>query len=129
MDREELVRELQRDAASGLRYLPGTSHLPRGAQVAPVVLLLLAAWAALGRCTPGTAHGSPLDCEGIRDADRRHLCRAIGAQRRSECELIRDADRRRFCRAIGTPRRSECELIRDWELRRECRARAKQKKT
>lgn len=90
------------DRIPWLRYLPDFSQLPRGAQVALVVLLLVAGAGMLGWCSPRVAHGSPLDCEGIKDADRRH-----------------------FCRAISIPRKSECEFIRDKELRYECRARVK----
>lgn len=42
-----------------------------------------------------------------------------------DCEAIKDADRRHYCRAIAIPRRSECEFIDDKNLRHECRARVK----
>lgn len=90
------------DKQPWLRFIPDFTRLPRGAQVAMVVLLVVAALSALGWCTPRIAHGSPLDCEGIKDADRRH-----------------------FCRAVSIPRKSECEFIRNKELRYECRARVK----
>ena len=34
----------------------------------------------------GAAHGSPLDCESIQDADQRNACRAVGSERQ---ELLR----------------------------------------
>jgi hypothetical protein len=89
------------DRMPWLRYLPDFTRLPRGAQVALVALLLLlvAAASALGWCSPRVAHGSPLSCEGIKDAGRRHFCRAISIPRKSECEFIKDSDLRHECRA------------------------------
>lgn len=43
----------------------------------------------------------------------------------SSCDFIKDADRRHFCRAVSIPRKSECEFIRNSDLRHECRARVK----
>ena len=45
------------------------------------------------------AHCSPLQCEGIKDADRRHFCRAISIPKKSECEFIKNRDLRFECRA------------------------------
>ncbi len=52
---------------------------------------------AMSYCGPASA--SPLDCEGIKNADRRHFCRAISIPRKSECEFIKDHDMRHECRA------------------------------
>lgn len=46
------------------------------------------------------AHASSLDCEGIKDTDQRHYCRAVSIPRKSECEFIKDNDLRRQCRAM-----------------------------
>jgi hypothetical protein len=45
------------------------------------------------------AHASPLDCEGISNADQRHFCRALSKPQKSECEFIKDPDLRHQCRA------------------------------
>lgn len=45
------------------------------------------------------AQASALDCERIRDADRRHMCRAVSIPRPSECEFIKESDLRNECRA------------------------------
>lgn len=45
------------------------------------------------------AFASPLDCEGIKDADGRHYCRAVSIPDRLECELIRNGALRSQCRA------------------------------
>lgn len=47
----------------------------------------------------GTASASPLDCEGLRDADRRNYCRAVAKQQKTYCEFIKDHDLRFTCRA------------------------------
>ena len=90
------------DKQPWLRFLPDFTKLPKTARLALVVLLLVAVGSVLGWCSPRVASGSPLDCEGIHNADRRH-----------------------FCRAVSIPRKSECEFIKDKELRYECRARVK----
>lgn len=87
------------DKQPWLRFLPDFTKLPKPAQLAFVVLLVVAALTALGYCTPRVAHGSPLSCESIKDADRRHYCRAISIPRKSECEFIKDKDLRFECRA------------------------------
>ena len=87
------------DKMPWLRFLPDFSQLPTGGKVAMAVLLLVLAGAALGWCSPRVAHGSPLSCESIKDADRRHFCRAISIPRKSECEFIKDHDLRHECRA------------------------------
>ena len=47
------------------------------------------------------AGASPaLECEGIRDPDRRHYCRAITGDLPTECEFIRSRDLRAECRAV-----------------------------
>lgn len=61
----------------------------------PIFILLIAAMLPFIR----SAHASPLDCEGIRDADQRHLCRAITRPQKSECEFIKSQDVRQECRA------------------------------
>lgn len=43
----------------------------------------------------------------------------------SQCELIRNADRRNMCRALSTGKAIYCESIKDSDLRHECRARVK----
>ena len=47
----------------------------------------------------GAAHGSPLDCESVKDADQRNACRAVARNDRSFCEFIKDRDLRSLCRA------------------------------
>lgn len=62
-------------------------------------LAYLAFWTvviAAANLVPG-AGGSA--CELIRDADRRHLCRATTGNRPAECEFIHDSDLRQECRA------------------------------
>lgn len=90
------------DKQPWLRFIPDFGRLPRGAQLAMVVLLVIAALTALGYCTPRVAHGSALSCEGIKDADRRHYCRAVSVPRPSECGFIKDNDLRHECRARVT---------------------------
>lgn len=66
----------------------------------PTIQLLLAVllWSAASALVMGV-EGNPSRCESIRDADRRHFCRAVTIPRASECELIRSADLRAECRA------------------------------
>ena len=45
------------------------------------------------------ARCSPLDCEGIRDHDQRHYCRAVTTKKSIYCESIRNSDLRHRCRA------------------------------
>ena len=57
-------------------------------------LLLIACW-----LPTGTASASALDCEGIHDADRRNLCRALAKNDRTYCEFVKNHDLRFECRA------------------------------
>lgn len=50
-----------------------------------------------------SAHGSPLDCESIQDADRREFCRALATGKSTYCEFIKDRDMRAECRARVKP--------------------------
>jgi hypothetical protein len=66
------------------------------------LLFCLAFWAAaVVGCIKleKAAFGSPLDCEGIRDADQRSYCRAVTKKDASYCEVIKDHDLRFKCRA------------------------------
>ena len=56
-------------------------------------------WAVIAGCCR-IAHASPLDCEGIKQDDQRHYCRAVSIPRKSECELIKDQQLRYQCRAL-----------------------------
>lgn len=56
-------------------------------------------WVLIACGNTRAAHGSPLDCEQIRDSDQRHFCRAISIPRKSECEFIKQHDLRFECRA------------------------------
>lgn len=87
------------DKQPWLRFLPNFADLPGPAKLAMLVLLVIAGLTMLGYCSPRLAHGSPLSCESIKDADRRHFCRAISIPRKSECEFIKDHDLRQECRA------------------------------
>jgi hypothetical protein len=88
-------------------------RLPR-----PVVSFLLGTFVVvalpLRSVTPGT-------CDGIRDPDRRHLCRALTGGSTLPCSSIRDSDLRHYCRGVVGPSRLPCESIRDGDLRRRCR--------
>ena len=55
----------------------------------------------LGTCVGfvRTARCSPLDCEAIRNPDRRNMCRAVTKGDRTFCEFIKDHDLRQECRA------------------------------
>lgn len=64
-----------------------------------MLLFCLLFWALVIVGCSKLCHASPLDCEGIKDADQRHLCRAVSIPRKSECEFIKDNDLRRECRA------------------------------
>lgn len=65
-----------------------------------VVAVAVTFWyVALSSCASKIAHCSPLQCEGIKDADRRHFCRAISIPKKSECEFIKNRDLRFECRA------------------------------
>ncbi len=66
--------------------------------VAAVVLVAIAVMFIILACM-NIAHASPLDCEGIKDADQRHFCRALSKPQKSECEFIKDPDLRHQCRA------------------------------
>jgi hypothetical protein len=63
----------------------------------------LVAVVALVAIYPCVCEGSPLDCEGIRDPDQRHLCRAASKGDKAECEFIHDHDLRQECRARVKP--------------------------
>lgn len=65
-----------------------------------LLLFCLASWALILKGCIALAHASPLDCEGIKDSDQRHYCRAVSIPRKSECSFIKDNDLRRQCRAI-----------------------------
>lgn len=67
-------------------------------------VLLVGAW-TMGACAVRVAHGSPSECELIKDADKRNFCRAETQHRRSYCELIQDNDLRHRCRAIVTEKK------------------------
>ena len=67
-------------------------------------VLLVGAW-TMGACVVRVAHGSPAECELIKDADKRNFCRAETQHRRSYCELIKDNDLRHRCRAIVTEKK------------------------
>lgn len=99
MDPDPIDPREDMDKQPWLRFLPDFAQLPKGAQLALVVLLVVAGLTMLGWCTPRLAHGSPLDCERIHNADRRHFCRAVAIPRKSECEFIKDSDLRQECRA------------------------------
>jgi len=43
----------------------------------------------------------------------------------ADCSFIKDADRRHYCRALNIPSKTECEFIKDHDLRQECRGRVK----
>lgn len=43
---------------------------------------------------------SSLHCEGIKNPDSRHYCRALSIPSRTECEAIKDHDLRYQCRAL-----------------------------
>jgi len=49
----------------------------------------------------GLAHGSPSDCEFIKDPDDRNYCRAVAKHERSWCEFIKNNDLRHKCRALA----------------------------
>ena len=55
-------------------------------------------WLVIAGCCK-LAYGSPLDCEQVKDPDRRHFCRAVSIPRKSECEFIKNNDLRHECRA------------------------------
>jgi hypothetical protein len=63
------------------------------------ILGLCAYGLSLKGCEPDSALASSLDCEGIKDPDRRHFCRASTSGSSTECALIRNGDLRRLCRA------------------------------
>lgn len=55
-------------------------------------------------------------------------CAKLAHASTADCSLIKDADRRHFCRAMNIPSRAECEFIKDHDLRQECRGRVNTKK-
>ena len=67
--------------------------------------ILIAGMWTIGSCAVRVAHGSPSECELIKDADKRNFCRAETQHRRSYCELIKDNDLRHRCRAIVTEKK------------------------
>jgi hypothetical protein len=46
-----------------------------------------------GALVPGSA-----DCELLKDADERHMCRALTQHLKTECEFIKRPDLRQWCR-------------------------------
>lgn len=64
-----------------------------------LLLFCLACWALVFAGCSRLGHASPLDCEGIKDADQRHYCRAVSIPDRTECEQIKAHDLRFECRA------------------------------
>ena len=64
-----------------------------------VIFLTAVAILMIATCWVPVAHGSPLDCELIRNPDRRNLCRAVSKGDRTFCEFIKDHDLRSECRA------------------------------
>lgn len=64
-----------------------------------IVMVAVVMWVVVVDGCVKTAHCSPLQCEGIKDADRRHFCRAISIPKKSECEFIKNRDLRFECRA------------------------------
>lgn len=65
-----------------------------------MLLFCLLTWGLVIAGCSKLAYGSPLQCEGIKDSDQRHYCRAISIPRKSECEFIHNEDLRRQCRAM-----------------------------
>jgi hypothetical protein len=99
MEREEPAAEPTSVAA-----LPEKEEVRRRptrwfSNVAKGTLLVLIWLTALSYCAANTAAGSALDCEGIKDVDMRHYCRAVAIPRKSECEFIKNKDLRYECRA------------------------------
>lgn len=62
-------------------------------------VILIASSIAILVFLASVARGSPLDCEGISNADQRNLCRAVTKHQKSYCEVIKDRDLRFRCRA------------------------------
>jgi hypothetical protein len=46
------------------------------------------------------AYPSPLDCEGLHNADQRNYCRALTKHEPNYCEVIKDQAIRATCRAL-----------------------------
>ena len=66
---------------------------------AAIIVAVTFWYVVLSTIAAKVAHCSPLQCEGIKDADRRHFCRAISNPKKSECEFIKNRDLRFECRA------------------------------
>jgi hypothetical protein len=63
-------------------------------------LICLIIGAVMGLCfAHHQVNASSLDCEGIRDADHRNMCRAIAKNDRAYCEFIKAQELRAECRA------------------------------
>lgn len=63
-----------------------------------MLIFCLAMWGLIIKGCAKIAHGAPADCSFIKDADRRHYCRALSIPSRTECEFIKDHDLRYECR-------------------------------
>ena len=63
-----------------------------------IICLIIGAATGLG-FAHNQVHASSLDCEGIRDADHRNMCRALAKNDRSYCEFIKVQELRAECRA------------------------------
>lgn len=82
------------------REVSWSTVLSRLAVYVGIFLFCIGTWGLILKGCVALAHASPLQCEGIKDADQRHYCRAISIPRKSECEFIHNEDLRRQCRAM-----------------------------
>jgi hypothetical protein len=82
----------------------GMPRLLMGALIVLVIVYAIGDMYSHG-CSIRLAHGSPLDCESIKDADRRHMCRAVSGSLATECEFIKDGDLKAECRVAVAQRK------------------------
>jgi hypothetical protein len=68
--------------------------------VVGIILLFLAIVLAACLWVSGDARSSPLDCEGLHNADQRNYCRALTKREPAYCEVIKDQAIRATCRAM-----------------------------
>ena len=64
-----------------------------------IVIFCGACWGLFFMGCESLAHGSPLDCEAIKEPDWKNFCRADTKHDPSWCEFIKDKDIKARCRA------------------------------